>query len=91
MYCVLSYDISDDRTRGRISRLMKGHGMRVQQSVFECVLEPDRLDRLLTKAVSLLDKTTDSLRLYLLCEGCALKIKFFGCGASPDSGGPVVV
>ena len=90
MYCVLSYDITDDERRGRISKLMLANGTRVQKSVFECVLEPDRLERLLAKAVKLLDLNTDSLRLYLLCEHCIPKARHFGCGEPPDDGGPIV-
>lgn len=90
MYYVLSYDVSDDRRRARIAKLMKGHGMRVQKSVFECSLEPDRLKRLIERAAKLLDKHTDSLRLYALCESCKDKIGFCGCGEPPDDGGPIV-
>ena len=34
------YDITSDRERGKVDKLLKGFGFRVQKSVFEC-----RLDR----------------------------------------------
>jgi CRISPR-associated protein Cas2 len=42
MFIVVSYDISHDRRRARLSRELKNFGTRVQYSVFECVLEPQR-------------------------------------------------
>ncbi len=50
---IVSYDISNQRERSRVSRLLTGYGFRVQKSVFECLLSPrakarliDELDRL---------------------------------------------
>jgi CRISPR-associated protein Cas2 len=39
------YDISLNAERGRVDRLLKGYGFRVQKSVFECRLtKRDRLE-----------------------------------------------
>src|SRR5262249_17743562 len=38
MYMVVSYDIEDDKRRGRIHRILKSFGQWMQYSVFECDL-----------------------------------------------------
>ncbi|MCI5224978.1 MAG: CRISPR-associated endonuclease Cas2 [Candidatus Electrothrix sp. AR4] len=37
---VIAYDISDQRERNRVSKVLTGYGFRVQKSVFECSLSP---------------------------------------------------
>lgn len=46
MRVVISYDISDDRRRNKIARLLEGYGYRVQYSVFECELDGRQLLKL---------------------------------------------
>ena len=41
MFYLICYDVVNDR-RNRVSRLLEGYGLRVQKSVFECVLTPDQ-------------------------------------------------
>lgn len=38
MYMVVSYDIENDKRRGRIHRILKSFGQWMQYSVFECDL-----------------------------------------------------
>jgi CRISPR-associated endonuclease Cas2 len=45
-YCVVAYDIPDDRRRLRLSRVLWGMLDRVQKSVFEGELEEHQVDRL---------------------------------------------
>jgi CRISPR-associated protein Cas2 len=56
MYIVVSYDMEDDKRRGRIHRILKSFGQWVQYSVFECNLTRaqylvlrDRLDDYITQ------------------------------------------
>jgi CRISPR-associated protein Cas2 len=39
-FTLVSYDISDDRRRDRVSKVLLGFGDRVQYSVFCCALSP---------------------------------------------------
>jgi CRISPR-associated protein Cas2 len=68
MFYLICYDITNDRRRDRVSRLLEGYGMRVQKSVFECVLTPDQYEllqkRLQTKRY--LNPNEDQLRFYPL-------------------------
>ena len=74
MYIVVSYDIEDDKRRGRIHRILKSFGQWMQYSVFECDLTRaqylvlrHRLDDYIKKAEG------DSVRFYL-CEDCQKKL-----------------
>ena len=43
MRIVVSYDVSDDRRRRKVAKIMEGYGYRVQYSVFECDLDADQM------------------------------------------------
>ena len=75
---VLAYDIASDSRRARVARLMESLGDRVQGSVFEAYLTPAELDKLVKRALKILDKEEDSLRVYSICAGCKEKIKMHG-------------
>jgi CRISPR-associated protein Cas2 len=77
MFIVVSYDISHDRRRARLSRELKNFGTRVQYSVFECVLEPKDLDRL-QAAIKRIIKPDDRVRYYHLCERCEQHVVAIG-------------
>ncbi len=79
-FYVLAYDLSDDRRRAKIARLMESLGERVQGSVFEAWLSEAELNRLLTKAKKILHEKEDSLRVYLLCAACRGKVRVVGQG-----------
>ena len=36
MFCLVCFDIVEDRSRTRVVKVLKSHGQRVQKSVFEC-------------------------------------------------------
>ena len=49
MKIVVSYDISDDKRRREVAKIMEGHGYRVQYSVFECELDLKQIAKLQKK------------------------------------------
>lgn len=87
---VLSYDITDDRRRAAMSRILEGAGERVQYSVFECRLRPTGLNRLLQELVPLLLDEGDSLRCYPLCRRCEPVAHRLGT-AAPANAPPYVL
>jgi len=67
---VVCYDVSDDRVRNRIAKILLRYGNRVQYSVFEVMLKSQsELNILLYKLRKVADENTD-IRLYKLCENC---------------------
>lgn len=75
---VISYDISDDRKRYRIDKELKNHGIRVQKSVFECIITEAQFLKLKSKLEKFINHDTDSLRYYYLCKGCVDSIQTAG-------------
>ncbi len=80
MFVIVSYDISNDRTRDRLAKKLLDFGPRVQFSVFEADIEQKELINL----KKLLGKTKleegDSIRLYKLCGDCVKDITIWGEG-----------
>ena len=77
---VISYDITDDKRRNNLAKLLLSYGERVQYSVFECRLK-DIAD--LTDQVNeLIDLEQDSVRIYRICDTCREKISLKG--QAPD-------
>ncbi|RWX42825.1 CRISPR-associated protein Cas2 [Candidatus Electrothrix aarhusensis] len=78
---MITYDISDDRIRRQVWKILTDHGERVQYSVFECELTPDEKRRLRLRLAGLI-ASDDSVRWYPLCTWCAKKIVIQGQGDS---------
>jgi CRISPR-associated protein Cas2 len=67
MFYLICYDIFDTRRRNRVARLLEGFGTRVQDSVFECQLDGERLARLKRRLARRIDSGRDKIRYYPLC------------------------
>lgn len=71
MTYIVVYDIEDNRVRGRVAKLLEGFGQRVQESVFECALTPERLDQMVEGLKrELEDPEHGNVRLYRVCADC---------------------
>ena len=85
MYYVVAFDISDDKKRYRCVKALKGFGVRVQKSVFECPNLTERsFLKLKTSIEKIIDQTTDTVRYYRLCAECVEKVEVSGLGDPPD-------
>jgi len=75
MKYVVTYDISNDKRRTKLSDLLGSYGERVNYSVFEIELNEAKRETLLheIKLRKLINKKYDSLRFYHLCENCVPK------------------
>ena len=77
---MICYDIADDRRRARVERLLRGHGERVQWSVFECLLGRGDIDRLASRIAGEIDPEKDNVRYYPLCAWCEERLQWKGLG-----------
>ena len=80
MLVLISYDVSTEDAAGR-KRLRVNYGQRVQNSVFECLLDAAQCKQLQHKLCSIMDKEKDSLRFYYLGNRYETKIEHFGVKA----------
>jgi len=69
LYAVV-YDITDDKERRKVDRVLTGFGFRVQKSVFECRM--GRGDKaLLTGQLTRLELKTGTVKMYRVYAGVA--------------------
>lgn len=80
MLYLVCYDISNDAVRGRMSRALLDFGSRVQESVFECLLNEALYDRMMSvlEKVPLADE--DRVRVYRVCGLCVERVQIYGPG-----------
>lgn len=80
MFVVVAYDIPDNRRRTRLMKLLEGYGRHVQESVFECDLEPKDYRRMSQRVQGVIDKREDNVRFYHLCPPDVGRIETYGVG-----------
>ena len=80
MLIAVAYDVVDDARRARLHNRLQDFGTPVQYSVFECLLGEGDLARLGAAIAELIDRTEDRVRMYLLCGGCADRVRIIGLG-----------
>ena len=84
MMVLITYDVNTEDAAGRkrlrqIAKQCVNYGQRVQNSVFECMLDPAQCKLLQAKLLSIMDPDKDSLRFYYLGSRYEKKIEHFGC------------
>ena len=96
MLVLITYDVSTETPAGK-TRLRKGarqcvnHGQRVQNSVFECLLDAAQFVKLKHELAQLIDPEVDSLRFYNLGNNYQQKIEHLGAKASYQPEGVLLV
>ena len=83
MLVLITYDVNTEDPAGRrrlrqIARQCVNYGQRVQNSVFECMLDAAQCKLLQAKLLSIMDQRKDSLRFYYLGRRYENKIEHFG-------------
>ena len=77
-FLVVVYDISNDRRRTRLHKLLKNYGSPAQYSVFECLLTRQEITQMKQEVKKLLRPKIDHLRYYFLCKTCQGKTDIIG-------------
>ncbi len=70
---VIAYDIKKDTTRSKVSKYLEQHGIRVNYSVFECLLTDRQLQSTIREIGKLMNPSTDTILFYALCQACFVK------------------
>ena len=93
---LVSYDVSTEDGAGRkrlrrVAKLCEDFGQRVQFSIFECLVEPDRWVQFRDKLKMEIDETKDSLRFYFLGNNWKNRVEHLGIKPGYDPEGTLVV
>jgi len=80
MHVLICYDISSNKTRARLRRVLKQLGLPTQKSVFECDLSLKEVTNVIAIAKNEINIENDSVRLYRICSRCSAKVDVLGQG-----------
>jgi len=92
---LITYDVNtgDDAGKKRLRKVAKAcqdYGQRVQNSVFECIIDPAQLKMLQARLEKLIDKEKDSLRYYYLGREWRRRVEHIGAKPSLDLEGTLI-
>lgn len=92
---LITYDVSTVTTAGqkrlrRVAKICQNYGQRVQNSVFECVIDAAQFADVKQKLISAMDSSQDSIRFYQLGKNYKNKVEHFGIKEAIDLEGPLL-
>lgn len=93
MLVLIAYDVKTSTKEGRkrlqkVAKLCVNYGQRVQNSVFECSVDPAQLVEMKHELERIIDNDSDNIRIYHMGKNWERKIETLGRSESynPDSG-----
>lgn len=78
MFYLICYDIVKNNRRTKTAHLLEGYGIRVQKSVFECVLTDQQLEMLQRKLTRYIKSDEDQVRFYPMSAHTRGKVMILG-------------
>jgi len=96
MMVLVSYDVSTRDEHGkrrlrRVASLREDYGQRVQNSVFECLVDAAQWVTFRASLVKEADAQQDSLRFYFLGNEWKRRVEHVGAKPSYDPQGPMIL
>ena len=96
MYVLVTYDVETASPQGtcrlrRVAKICVKYGQRVQNSVFECPLDPAQFETMKSELMKAADLTRDSLRFYNLGKNWKRKVEHVGAKEAYDPEGLLCV
>jgi len=93
---LITYDVRTVSSTGQrrlrlVSKTCQNYGQRVQNSVFECVVDSTQFTVLKLKLLEIIDPEQDSLRFYQLGNSYKSKVEHIGTKESIDMEGPLIL
>jgi len=92
---LITYDVNTVSSEGQrrlrqVSKLCQNYGQRVQNSVFECVVDSTQFAILKMQLQKVIDPSKDSLRFYQIGNNYKNKVEHFGVKEAIDLEGPII-
>lgn len=93
---LITYDVETITAGGkkrlrRVAKQCKNFGQRVQNSVFECLVDPAQFAELKHRLEDIIDNEKDSLRYYYLGNKWRTKVEHIGAKTSYDPEEPLLI
>ncbi len=95
MFVLITYDVNTQDAEGKkrlrhVAKQCVNYGIRVQNSVFECVADPAKILELKHKLTKEIDTEKDSLRFYYLGNKTKAKVEHIGAKETIDLEKPLI-
>lgn len=96
MMVLITYDVETTTPAGkkrlrRVAKQCVNFGQRVQNSVFECLLDPAQFAELRHRLEEIIDTEKDSLRYYFLGNNWKNRVEHFGANEGYDPQGELII
>lgn len=96
MMVLVTYDVNTESEGGarrlrRVAKVCLNNGQRVQNSVFECLVDPARWTNMREKLIKEVDLDRDSLRFYFLGANWKKRVEHVGAKKTVDQEGVIIV
>ena len=96
MMVLVAYDVNTETPEGRrrlrhVAKKCQNFGQRVQNSVFECLIDPAQWATLKNDLLEICDEEVDSLRFYFLGSNWRRRIEHVGAKKAYDPEGPLIL
>ena len=93
---LVAYDVRTDTPEGakrlrRVAKICENYGQRVQNSVFECLVDPAQWVALRGRLIATIAQSEDSLRFYFLGSQWNRRLEHVGAKPTYNPEGPLVV
>lgn len=92
---LVAYDVNTESPEGQrrlrhVAKLCENRGQRVQNSVFECLIDPAQWVELRGNLIGVINQERDSLRFYFLGKNWKKRVEHVGAKPSYDPQGPLI-
>ncbi len=84
MFYAVAYDITNDRRRNAVAKILLDFGKRIQYSLFECNTDRRAYLRLQYRLMEAINLQEDSVTFYHLCRSCEKGIERIGVEKEVD-------
>lgn len=96
MMVLITYDVNTEtpisrRRLRRVAKICEDYGQRVQNSVFECLVDSTQWAKFRHKLVTIIDEEQDSLRFYFLGNNWHERVEHVGTKPTYDPEGTLIV
>lgn len=96
MLVLVTYDVNTASPNGakrlaRVAKICTDYGQRVQNSVFECLVDAAQFVLMKKRLQEIIDLEKDSIRYYVLGEKYKNRIEHIGVQKAFDLSGPLII
>lgn len=96
MLVLITYDVNTTSPNGakrlsHVAKICTNYGQRVQNSVFECILDGTQFVMLKNQLKGAIDIEKDSIRYYILGEKYKNRVEHIGVQKSFDLSAPLII